>query len=426
MQVAVPVMPRVLARTAAAALLCLAIGGRLDGLGAQAFPPMAPADTGGVGFHAIGLVTQARPAMAGEPKRELYLTQPIVFMHDPRPHLSGHMMLNFEAWTLEGGELNAGTWGEGFVDRRHPHTFLHEVVVSAHASSGIFGGSLTAGRGFVPFGSDDPMVRPFVKYPFNHHLAQILERWVGIGTARVGRFALEGALFNGDEPEGPRSTGRRSRFGDSYAARVTVWPWDALEVQASHAVVESPEHADGGGLDHRKWHASGRFAAAPGGFPVYALYEWARTEEHDDAEHAFTFSSTLFETAVDLRRFRVALRWERTTRPEEERLEDPFRSARPDDDATLLGVTRWSGTTLHVALPSAAARVEVSPFFEVGRLRVEEITGGLFDPAAIYGDDEVHWSLSAGLKVSAGVRLLRSGRYGEAVRGISHAAAGHP
>jgi hypothetical protein len=334
-------------------------------------------------------------------------------------------MLNFEAWTLEDGELNAGTWGEGFVDRRHPHTFLHEVVITAHAASGVFGGSLTAGRGLVPLGSDDPMARPFVKYPFNHHLAQILERWVGIGTVRVGRLALEGALFNGDEPEGPRSRGRYSRFGDSWAARATAWPWDALEVQASHAVVESPERADGGGLDHRKWHASGRFSAAPGGLPLYALYEWARTEEHDDSDHAFTFSSRLLETAVDVKRLRLALRWERTTRPEEERLEDPFRSARPEDDATLLGVTRWSGTTLHVGVATGSAGLTLSPFVEVARLRVEEITGGLFDPSAFYGDDEAHWSLSAGLKITSGVRVLRTGRYGEALRGPGHTAAGH-
>jgi hypothetical protein len=334
-------------------------------------------------------------------------------------------MLNFEAWTLEDGELNAGTWGEGFVDRRHPHTFLHEMVFTAEAASGTFGGSLTAGRGFVPFGSDDPMVRPFVKYPFNHHLAQILERWVAIGAVRVGRFAVEGALFNGDEPDGPRSTGRKSRIGDSYAGRLTVWPWNALEVQVSRAFVESPEHPDGGGLDQRKWHASGRFAASPGGVPIYALYEWARSEELDEAEHAFTFSSNLFETAVDVSRLRLALRWERTTRPEEERLEDPFRSARPDEDATLLGVTRWSGTTLHVALATGAGDLSVSPFLEVGRLGVEEIAGGLFDPSAFYGGDDWHWSLSAGLRVAAGMRQLRAGRYGEALRGSAHTAAGH-
>ena len=89
---------------------------------------------------------------------------------------------NLEGWTLDRGELNAGVWGEGYVDRRHPHTFLHELILSATTSLAGFDASLSAGRGFAPFGTDDPMVRPFVKYPANHHLAQILERWVAIGA----------------------------------------------------------------------------------------------------------------------------------------------------------------------------------------------------------------------------------------------------
>jgi hypothetical protein len=409
-----------------AVLLCAAFSALFQPLSAQLFvPALAPADTGGVGFHAIGLLTRVSPAVGGEAMRELYLTQPMVMIHDPRPHFSGHMMLNFEAWTLKDGELNAGTWGEGFVDRRHPHTFLHELVFSAHIRSGLFGASVAGGRGFVPFGSDDPMARPFVKYPFNHHLAQILERWLAVGTLRVGRVALEGAAFNGDEPDGPRSTGRRSRFGDSYAARATLWPWDALELSASRAWVESPENPDGGGLDHRKWHASARLDAAPRRVPLYALYEWARTDEYDEDAPAFTFESTLLEAGVGLGDTRLALRWERTTRPEEERLEDPFRSARPHEDATLMGVTRWSGLTLHAGRTGAVGDVTVAPFLEIGRVRVEEISGGLFDPTAFYGDDE-QWSVSAGVRVTAGVRPQRVGRYGEALRGGVLGTMGSP
>ena len=33
-----------------------------------------------------------------------------------------------KAVTLEGGELTPGAWGEGFVDRRHPHTYVHELL----------------------------------------------------------------------------------------------------------------------------------------------------------------------------------------------------------------------------------------------------------------------------------------------------------
>jgi len=374
----------------------------------------AAADTGGFGFHAIGLVTEARPGVAGSRQRELYVTQPMLTLHDPGPRLSGQVMLNFEAWTLEDGELNAGTWGEGFIDKRHPHTFLHEVVVTAHASPGMLGGSFTGGRGFVPFGSDDPMARPFVKYPANHHLAQVLERWIAVAAVRFGPLALEGSIFNGDEPDGPRSRGKRSRFGDSRAARATLWPWEALELQASRAWIESPEHPDGGGLDHRKWHGSARLSVDAGPVPVYALYEWARTDEYDDDARAFSFHSTLAEGAADVGGLRVALRWERTTRPEEERLEDPFRTPRPHEDANLLGVTRWHSASVHLGYRSRRGELALAPFLEVGRLRVEEITGALFDPAEFYGAD-VHWSLSAGLRLAVGVQHERVGRYGVAL-----------
>ena len=45
--------------------------------------------------------------------------------------------------------------------------------------------SLSIGKGFAPFGTDDPMVRPFVRYPVNHHLSQILERGVAIAAGRA-------------------------------------------------------------------------------------------------------------------------------------------------------------------------------------------------------------------------------------------------
>ena len=47
------------------------------------------------------------------------------------------------------------------------------------------------------------MVRPFLRYPVNHHLAQILERAVAIAAVRAGPVLAEAGLFNGDEPERP-------------------------------------------------------------------------------------------------------------------------------------------------------------------------------------------------------------------------------
>jgi len=65
------------------------------------------------------------------------------------------------------------------------------MVVSSGAFARL-GVSLAAGKGFVPFGTDDPMTRPFAAYPVNHHLAQILERYVAIAAVSAGPVIVEG------------------------------------------------------------------------------------------------------------------------------------------------------------------------------------------------------------------------------------------
>src|SRR5947207_3223447 len=82
--------------------------------------------------------------------------------------------VDLEGLTLQRGELSTGAFGEGYVDRRHPHAYVHELMAGVESADRSVDASLFAGRGFVPFGSDDPMVRPMEKYPVNHHLAQIL------------------------------------------------------------------------------------------------------------------------------------------------------------------------------------------------------------------------------------------------------------
>ena len=133
--------------------------------------------------------------------------------------------LNLEGLTIPDGELAPGDWGEGFMDRRHPHTYAHELVLSyVEALRPSISASLSAGKGFAPFGTDDPMSRPIFRYPVNHHLAQILERAVAIGGIRAGPLLAEAGLFNGDEPERPGQWPRISRFGDSWSARLTLLP----------------------------------------------------------------------------------------------------------------------------------------------------------------------------------------------------------
>jgi len=62
--------------------------------------------------------------------------------------------------------------------------------------------SLSAGKGFAPYGTCDPMARPGLKYPTNHHLSQVLERWTANASWLRGGWSLEAGLFGGQEPEG--------------------------------------------------------------------------------------------------------------------------------------------------------------------------------------------------------------------------------
>src|SRR5688500_17317361 len=149
------------------------------------------------GAHAVIRATHASPILGGASKTEAYLTQPLLAGEVSLFHgtLVGVASISLEPLTLDRGELAAGSYGEGYVDRRHPHTYAHELIVSGIGSVGSVATSLTVGRGFVPFGSDDPMMRPFVKFPVNHHLAQILERWLATTGVRTGPVMLEAALF---------------------------------------------------------------------------------------------------------------------------------------------------------------------------------------------------------------------------------------
>ena len=390
--------------------------------------------------QAIPILTRATPTAGRRSLTEGYLTQPALMGHvsvfDGR--LAGQGMLNLEGVALERGELNTGTYGEGYVDRRHPHSYVHELLATARADVALAGRraavSLTAGRGFAPFGSDDPMARPFAKYPVNHHLAQVLERLVVVAAARGGPLTLEGGVFNGDEPTDPRSVPKWSRFGDSWAARVTLTPARGVEFAASAARVESPEFREGFGLDQRKTSAIVRIEqpAAGGSGWRYLLAEWARTHDDRQGRLVFTYSSFLAEGAYCRRGtmprdagWIAALRVERTTRPEEERLIDPFRNPRPQIEFAILGRTRW--TVVTAAAGTNAAHVGVirlAPFVEATYARPEPVEAlAAFVPREFYGSDRL-WLLSFGARVNVGRRAHRMGRYGVAASDdAGHASA---
>ena len=377
----------------------------------------------GVGLHAIGLATRVAPALAGETMTATYLTQPMVFGHVAGGHGRFMATLNLEGLTLKDGELAPGNAGEGWVDKRHPHTWLHEMVVTATTRLAGVDVSVTGGRGFAPFGTDDPMVRPFVRYPANHHWSQILERWLLIGAVRRGRLTVEAGIFNGAEPGGPDDLGNFDRFADSWSVRATVRPRAWLELQGGYAFVESPEHAGGFGLDQRKWNTAARIQRTIcERRRIYALVEWGETHEYVDDLKLFIFTTVLAESAFGLDDWTFALRYERTTRPEEERLLDPFRVVRPHTDENIIGATRWNTVTASAGHTFAVRGIGFAPFVEAGRSTVGEIAGGLFDPAALYGGTTL-WSVSLGVRLRAGARHERMGRYGVAMPAAADAAA---
>jgi hypothetical protein len=368
--------------------------------------------------QAIPLVTHAAHTAGAVNLTEGYLSQDVVMTHGQ--WWNGHGQLdatfNGEGLTMRRGELSTGGFGEGYVDRRHPHAYVHEVVVTGDGSLGRLAYSASLGRGFAPFGTDDPMMRPFEKYPINHHLSQILERAVGVGAVRVGPAILEGALFNGDEPSSPGAMPTLRRFGDSWSVRATALPVAGLEVQGSYARVASPEETGGFGLDQRKRSVSARFISSDGG--RYLLSEWARTIERDHSRHEdfFAYESVLAEGAMTVGAVGMALRFEQTERPEEERLANPFRTPRPASDLAINGTTQWRAMTLALTLPSVThGAIRGYPFVELERLTAaSRDLPTVFVPDRFYGSHSP-WMLSAGVRVRYGPLHARMGRYGVAL-----------
>lgn len=357
------------------------------------------------GFGAVVAGSWFEPIPGGGSAREVRVEQPIIharagaWLGSVEAH--AHGMLNLEGITMPDGVLTLGTFGEGFVDRRHPHTYVHELMVSLQAGDV----SLVAGKGFVAFGTDDPMNRPALRYPVNHHYAQVMERAVVTLAARRGPVVVEGSFFNGDEPESPGQWPSLDRFGDSWSARVLLQPKSGVELQASHARVASPEHRPGSGPDAVRWSASGRVEREA----LYALVEWGRTTE---ADGFFAYGTLLGEVEWRTGRHRPFYRLERTERPEEERSTDPFRSQRPHLDDSILGTTRW---TIHTAgwrtALTLADRIRVEPLAEVSLGRVQRTGSGVFDPVAFYGKRSL-WTFTVGARLAVGGAMHRMGRYG--------------
>jgi len=260
------------------------------------------------------------------------------------------------------------------------------------------------------------MVRPFVKFPVNHHLAQVLDRVVTIAAVRKGPIIGEFGVFGGDEPTSPSSSPNFSRFGDSWSARLTVLPTSAVEFSGSFADVTSPEVRVGHGLDQRKASLVARVSRETPDSWRYALLEYAHTTDRNRGETVNTLSSRLGEAAYCTNGFIFAGRFERTDRPEEEQLADPFRTPRPEHDLSNLGISRWWVLTASISSPAARLGFAMlRPFVEVANVAVGHGSpAGIFNPEFRYGATHM-WMLSAGVRLRTGSMHDRMGRYGVAL-----------
>lgn len=407
-------MPRILPLPAAipAFLLAAASVGRTTTADAQQVDDRADRLRSGVGAMAVPWGTHVAPARQGKAMREGYVTQATLFgrLATLGGRFGALATVSAEPLTLARGELAMGAAGEGYVDRRHPHTVVHELIVTIQPLPARERASVSLGRGFVPFGTDDPMMRPFVSFPLNHHLAQLLERPVAIGAIRTSAAMLEVATFAGVEPMHATDLGAFDRFGDSWSARLTLLPMRGVEAQLSAAAVTSPEMPRGEGRDRLMRSASLRYA----GRRLYALAEFARSTERDRGQPGLRHGGALMEIGFPVGGARGAIRLQSVERPEHERLFDPFRTPWPHDGGHLLGVTRWQVASVRLERRARIALLAAYPFLESSLARVSVARDGVFAPDQFYGRSRI-FTVGAGARLTFGWHPARMGRYGVAL-----------
>jgi hypothetical protein len=116
-----------------------------------------------------------------------------------------------------------------------------------------------------------------------------------------------------------------------------------------------------------------------------------------------------------MKSFTFAARAERTDRPEHERLLNAFRTSVPHSDLGIIGTTRWDVLSLSAAAAFPGYRkVRFNPFVEISTQKpVATASPAVFIPRDFYGASRL-WSFSAGVRLGAGMRHARMGRYGAA------------
>lgn len=375
----------------------------------------------GAGWSVLGMA-QVFPTftagLAGEDSpltgTGIYATQPAVMLNleSPGSRVALRTTLNLEGWTQPDGELTYGGWGEGFIDKRHPHTLLHEAMLSVNLwNAGEVDASISAGKGFAPYGTDDPMSRPVVKYPTNHHLSQILERWTVNGVFLWRGWSVEAGIFGGAEPTGPYDMSNIESFGDSWSLRTAQrfgdgsGPGAEWEASTSYARVRETHHGVAATTILR--NAALRHDGARSWGRTYGLVEVSdgRSVEDDDR-----YYSVLAEARAEVGAHQPYARVELATRPEYVRAGEGGDFFRYDHDAHPIGATRWLIPVVGYGYTLTGYPISARPFLEAQYNRVWA-ERGVPAPASFLGADSF-WSLSLGARVFLGGEPMRMGSYG--------------
>lgn len=393
---------------------------RLDGR-----HPMWVRSIGG-GWSAMGMA-QVFPVMtAGSAGRRdgvmrdagVYATQPVAMINlsSSSQRIVVRTTLDAEALTQKDGEITYGGWGEGFIDARHPHTVVHEAIVTVNLgrASGTYL-SVSAGKGFAPYGTDDPMGRPAVKYPTNHHLSQVLERFTTNLVLTRNGWGVEAGIFGGAEPTSANDFSNISSYGDSWSTRLSKrsggdGPSAAWEVSSSFARIADAHH--GRRQYTNLFNTAFRHVGRVTGGSLYMLLEGSRSRPATGRGH----SSVLGESQLTLgaaKQHQPYLRVEYATRPEYDRLGEPGTPAffRYAHGAHERGATRWLITTIGYGYESRQLPTSVRPFVEVQHHAVRSDRSAI-DPHLLYGNSRV-WSITTGVRVFLGGGAMRMGSYGQ-------------
>lgn len=367
-----------------------------------------------------------------------------------------------EAWLLEDGERTPGGWGEGFIDSRHPHTFIHEAMVSRnHFAPAGTSWSVSAGKGFVPFGTDDPMSRPVVSYPTNHHLSQVLERFTVNAAVQRGPWIAEAAVFGGNEPEDAFDMSNWRSFGNSFGGRLTyrIEPAGAqpdehhgdhgghddhgnhgahgsgamnheavqgaggaprgmvssapgvhgerpgleLSVSGAHIVEDHGGHHD---ETTRLIHSGARWITPLGKGQLYLLAEAAQSFNDTDLGG---YRSILAEAAWDRSRLRLYGRTEFATRPEYPREAGDEGYFRYDHDDAAIGITNWAIQSAGIEARLGMASLPMRPFAEFSWFRASHRSGEVDERLPL---DRSFGTLTVGMRIFPGGGPMRMGPYG--------------